>query len=361
MKLELADWEIINECLLHIYRETEPTRHTRVMLEVVGRLAPGRYIVLNKMHIPTRRFSLESLPAGLAEREEIPTIVRYLDQSPFVHYYVATGDPQWKTISDFMPVEDFYATELHQLGLSRVGVNSQMCGMLAVVDQVAYGLTINRSDDGFSERERAMLNVLHPHLVTSFLNAQSFAKAQNSLTQLKSVIDAAPGAYGYFNGERQLAWLQPLAQAWLSTFFNGDTQNPAGLPESIARLIVSARDRAVHLDQTNATHRLSVCILPAALGGWILRLENQPLRSPSHFRPLPQFSVRKNEVLKWMVEGKRNSEIAAILCLSTRTVEKHVSEILASLKVENRATAIIRAMELCAAVSTAIHNPPSTE
>jgi DNA-binding NarL/FixJ family response regulator len=66
--------------------------------------------------------------------------------------------------------------------------------------------------------------------------------------------------------------------------------------------------------------------------------------------------MRKNEVLQWMVEGKRNAEIASILHLSPRTVEKHVAEILAGLKVENRATAIIRAMELCAAAYAAEQN-----
>lgn len=50
-----------------------------------------------------------------------------------------------------------------------------------------------------------------------------------------------------------------------------------------------------------------------------------------------------------MVEGKRNAEIAAILGLSPRTVEHHVTEILAALNLENRATAIVRALEFCAA------------
>jgi len=59
---------------------------------------------------------------------------------------------------------------------------------------------------------------------------------------------------------------------------------------------------------------------------------------------------RENEVLRWMVEGKRNAEIARILSISPRTVEKHVAEILAVLKVENRATAILAAMEFSAKV-----------
>ena len=51
-----------------------------------------------------------------------------------------------------------------------------------------------------------------------------------------------------------------------------------------------------------------------------------------------------------MVEGKRNAEIACILCISPRTVEKHVAEILIALNAENRATAILSAMAFCAGV-----------
>ena len=66
-------------------------------------------------------------------------------------------------------------------------------------------------------------------------------------------------------------------------------------------------------------------------------------------RNLPDLTERQNEVLKWMVEGKRNAEIGTILHLSPRTVEKHVAEILKHLKVENRASAIVNAMGFAAA------------
>ena len=63
---------------------------------------------------------------------------------------------------------------------------------------------------------------------------------------------------------------------------------------------------------------------------------------------MPQLGKRQNEVLKWMVEGKRNAEIATILNLSPRTIENHVQRILRDLMVENRATAIVCAIEFCA-------------
>jgi DNA-binding CsgD family transcriptional regulator len=55
---------------------------------------------------------------------------------------------------------------------------------------------------------------------------------------------------------------------------------------------------------------------------------------------LHPLSLREGEVLEWIVEGKRDAEIAAILGLSTRTVEKHVQHILEKLGVETRTGAV---------------------
>jgi DNA-binding CsgD family transcriptional regulator len=105
------------------------------------------------------------------------------------------------------------------------------------------------------------------------------------------------------------------------------------------------------LDQTRGEELLTICIGGSPLGGIILRLERKPVKPQPRFRPLPHLSARENETLQWMTEGKRNGEIAVILGISERTVEKHVAEILAQLEAENRATAIIRAMEFCVAAN----------
>lgn len=55
---------------------------------------------------------------------------------------------------------------------------------------------------------------------------------------------------------------------------------------------------------------------------------------------------RECEVLHWLSEGKRNSEIAIILGAQPRTIAKHVEKILAKLRVENRAAAGAEARRL---------------
>jgi DNA-binding CsgD family transcriptional regulator len=50
---------------------------------------------------------------------------------------------------------------------------------------------------------------------------------------------------------------------------------------------------------------------------------------------------RESEIAHWMSQGKTNPEIATILQISPRTVEKHMEHILAKLAVENRAAAAV--------------------
>jgi len=349
MALQAGDWERIGGALLRLYRETDSRRHSQLLLQIIQDFVPADNVALNLFEVVTREYTVISLPEAITSDADVKLVASLLHESPFPAYFVATGDAQWKMTTDFMTVEDFHATKLYRLVLSRLGATQQMCGMLALVETTAHAFTINRSQGGFAERERELLNALHPHLVTSYINALAFSRSRESLSQLKAIVDTAPGAYAYFNRDSRAAWMQPRAQEWLQEFFPHDTKTPDLIPRRIHDLLVQSRARdgtPEHLEIQTRRERLNAMLSASPLGGWLLRLERTRLQPAPRFSPLPQLSARKNEVLQWMMEGKRNVEIAAILHLSPRTVEKHVAEILAELAVENRATAIVRAMEL---------------
>lgn len=56
-----------------------------------------------------------------------------------------------------------------------------------------------------------------------------------------------------------------------------------------------------------------------------------------------QLTAREAEVLLWIARGKANRDIAEILALSPRTVNKHLEQIYTKLGVENRASAAVAA------------------
>lgn len=70
------------------------------------------------------------------------------------------------------------------------------------------------------------------------------------------------------------------------------------------------------------------------------------------FSALP-VTPREREVLAWLAAGKTDRDIAAILGMSHRTVQKHLQHLYEKLGVETRTAAVVRAMELSAKSGTA--------
>ena len=59
-------------------------------------------------------------------------------------------------------------------------------------------------------------------------------------------------------------------------------------------------------------------------------------------------TLRESDVLLWVANGKTNREIAQILDMSPRTVNKHLEQIFRKLGVENRTSAAASAIRLLA-------------
>ena len=59
----------------------------------------------------------------------------------------------------------------------------------------------------------------------------------------------------------------------------------------------------------------------------------------------PELTQREHEVLDLIAAGRSNSDVAAALVLSPKTVRNHVSAIFAKLHVADRSEAIVRARD----------------
>jgi DNA-binding response OmpR family regulator/DNA-binding CsgD family transcriptional regulator len=73
---------------------------------------------------------------------------------------------------------------------------------------------------------------------------------------------------------------------------------------------------------------------------FLLRLaKDTSTHLPAEFSSELGLTTREGEVLSWLSKGKTNRDIAQILGLSPRTVDKHLEQIYAKLGVENRTAA----------------------
>lgn len=82
-------------------------------------------------------------------------------------------------------------------------------------------------------------------------------------------------------------------------------------------------------------------------GDFLLNVADQ--QKGSDERRLAEFfglTMRESEVLLWTTHGKSNKEVAEILSLSPRTVNKHLEQIFAKLGVENRTAAATKTVRV---------------
>jgi len=149
----------------------------------------------------------------------------------------------------------------------------------------------------------------------------------------------------------RVLWCTPQAARLLAVAFkdfdSGAFTLPAAARDWLARGARSAPAEAVALEPTASHLKLSLSYIgqigPDEI---LLRLvEGTASDDQALLKQKLTLTLREAEVLLWIARGKSNRDIAEILKLSPRTVNKHLEQIYAKLGVENRTAAAALAMQ----------------
>ncbi|BAM86591.1 two-component LuxR family transcriptional regulator [Bradyrhizobium oligotrophicum S58] len=144
------------------------------------------------------------------------------------------------------------------------------------------------------------------------------------------------------NREGRLMWATPQAQKLLSDSLG--TSEELILPEALRQWLDQ-----VQIGKGGAKTAAAIPDHPelrlyymgsAGPNEFLLRLAKETSGElPKEFSSEFGLTVREGEVLSWLSKGKTNRDIAQILGLSPRTVDKHLEQVYAKLGVENRTAA----------------------
>jgi DNA-binding NarL/FixJ family response regulator len=148
------------------------------------------------------------------------------------------------------------------------------------------------------------------------------------------------------NSAGKLMWATPQAQKLLSDTLAADADNDFVLPDPMPQWLEQARKGKAGSKATVAVafpgnEQLRLQYM-GKLGSneFLLRLaRDSGADTPAEFSSELGLTTREGEVLSWLSKGKTNRDIAQILGLSPRTVDKHLEQIYAKLGVENRTAA----------------------
>ena len=97
------------------------------------------------------------------------------------------------------------------------------------------GIAINRKRRAFSERDRAVLSVLRPHLIQARANALAFTAAEQHTRALADSLASVRASVVLLQPDGQVAWFTPRALELLERFFPGTAKRANQLPEPLAR------------------------------------------------------------------------------------------------------------------------------
>lgn len=189
--------------------------------------------------------------------------------------------------------------------------------------------------------------VAKPIVIAEMLARIKVHLANARLTQSARAALDVSGRYLFAVDDRgRVIWATPQAQKLLTNDLAETAQEQLELPEPWLEWLDQMRkglpvSKAPPATSFTRNDKLRLQYM-GRLGAneFLLRLARDTgSDSPAEFSKELGLTSREGEVLSWLSKGKTNRDIAQILGLSPRTVDKHLEQIYSKLGVENRTAA----------------------
>ncbi len=174
-------------------------------------------------------------------------------------------------------------------------------------------------------------------LATHVRNAQATRLAREA-------VDVAGLGVVVLDGQGRVAWRSPQAWRWLEAAFASDL-SPA---DAAAAWLLRAQEAGSQtLALADGRQLLARHLGASGLAESMLLLSHAaPEATAPRYLQQIALTPRETEVLSWLSKGKTNRDIADILGMSPRTVNKHLEHIFEKLGVETRTAAAAIAGQL---------------
>ena len=144
-----------------------------------------------------------------------------------------------------------------------------------------------------------------------------------------------------FNSDAELIWATPEAYSLFARVgADEDWLKQVFLPEVMAWVVEKPEPNS-RFQLHAPTEKIELTLLKYQSDDELLCkvTRDLELQGPEKLCGLSGLTKRESEVLYWLAQGKTNKEIAEILGIGARTVNKHLEQIFSKLGVENRTSA----------------------
>lgn len=317
----------------------------RLMVGLQSQLVPNELSTYTLVDKRNRRMEVVHDGQSIDTEKLTPQLIAYYHEPPIHRHCLKIKDAGTLKISDFLTQSQFRWTGLYNEFYRLLEVSFQAVFFLFNDPALEVGMVLNRKHRDFTERDRAIADLLRPHFAQAYSNLKAFAEARARETRTDAALASSRLSLIYLTDELRIERMTGQGAQWLESYFGRHPKSPVQLPDTLLRWVADHRDRnksdaKLHQFRTPLT-------VDGAEGSLTIRLTENPehqvtlLLSEQRRLPADAFielglTTREGETLVWICKGKSNQEIARILGISVRTVHKHVEHILKKLGVENR-------------------------
>lgn len=159
-------------------------------------------------------------------------------------------------------------------------------------------------------------------------------------TRAQQAMDATGHAMLSVDAKGHVRWQSTSASAWLNGYLTGDGCLP---PSAMAWMAQTQGDSLPVLVQ--GQHLNMIRLASDGQDTTLLVHRRQSAAEPKALATTFNLTLREAEVLYWLAAGKTSKDIAEILGMSPRTVDKHLQHIFEKLGVETRTAAVALALK----------------
>jgi DNA-binding CsgD family transcriptional regulator len=281
---------------------------------------------------------------------------RHFREHPLVRFHGSHPGGPTQRISDCMNVRSFRNSALHADYYRRIGINYVMALPLRIDSANVISIVFNRTQSDFRDGERRLLDAVRQPLAAIYRNLVVCEEASFGLKRISRL--AADGAWQIMRVTMagRILEASPAALRLLGRFFpEYGTTLQSKLPATLFAWFARSRnwglerpaiDHGLPFTSMHLGSRLTVHFVPDpdnASAGYLLMKAARRDVCAADLVQLP-ITDRECDVLSLVAAGKTNSEIAAALAISARTVQKHLEHIFQKLGVETRMAAAICAL-----------------
>ncbi len=270
------------------------------------------------------------------------TFAELAGENPVLNHMRRTRDGRPYRISDFLSREEYRRLPIYTEFYRHVGVEYQVAMSLPSRPPVVIGLAMMRTDADFTNPEVQLLGAARPHLIQAYRNAELAAAREATIAALEARLEDVGTAVIVADHYGRIDMATPSGRRLLDGRLGGTAGR---LAPDVARALAARREANVPASEPlviedEGSGPISLRVLRGPEGGSEM-LVIEPEESGLGVAALEALGLtpRQAEALRWIALGRRGPEVARLMDLSPRTVEKHLQAAYAKLGVGNASEA----------------------